>query len=312
MIKTKTSKSDVYGILFGGGGYPHGSPELRYFSLGEGKTHFLAKAWDTLIILPFGGEIYYDNSSDERQVIKSLFGGFKYKPFGHLEAIKEHRNKILGSDASGLISILEEGKKLITKKEMEEEKNILSIKSLLVDLEENLFGLVAYKNKGSGIIEIKENEGRYSLGEEILSYEEKHQGQAEIIPGGTFQGKNGNDYNFSIVSCGDSEYLDLNGEKIEGTKVQWDYQVIKRVKFLGFEAGDPVIFYLDRNFGRVVKARIDLENKTVIEKNDLINGLSVHVNYTLEPVRSHSLHERLIKWSEVQKNLEEIKRIGGT
>lgn len=180
-----------------------------------------------------------------------------------------------------------------------ERRDILSIDSLPVDPTGNLFGLVEYKDFSHGLIEINNDKENYSLDEKILSYG-KGQSicQAIIIPFGSFKGENNTKYNFSVVSCTNLKYLDLNGEKIKGTEVEED-QSINRVESLELKGKKLEVIYSGYRLKQIIKAKIDLEKRKAKSKV-LIRNLSNYV-WALEPIKDDLQHQIFVVWGKSSK-----------
>ncbi|MBI4980664.1 hypothetical protein HZC30_03865 [Candidatus Woesearchaeota archaeon] len=274
-----------YGILFGD------DTVLKYFDLKEKKTYSLVKASHHIYgILAAEDEVYYGEWDGG---VKSLFLGFASKKRGIVNALQKQGKNILDSGDYGLVNTLN-GEVLISPPEMIK-RNIEYIASLPFDPQGHLFGLVEYKDKTHGLIEIPGNRGQYFLGEEVLKYDANHDLiiQAIIFNHRKLLGRNGKEYHFSVLSCVNSNYLDLNGEKISGSEVgNWH---IYRVELFRPVSDDTVeVVYSGSDLYQVIKAKINLKSREVMEKEVLVGSLGSRVN-ALGPVRSYPLHQKLIR-----------------
>ena len=273
-----------YGVLFGDGYI------LKYFSEEDKKVYTLAKAPKTIQAILADGdrkEVYF---SYEWGKVCSLFSDFESESRGsHIDAIQKHKDKILDSGWYGLVSCLD-NKVLISREEMEKE-NIVGIVSLVKDEEENLYGLVKYKDFYYGLITLPESSGRYSIGERILSYGVHITPicQAVLVPG-QLKGENGKTYPFSVLSCVDSGYLDLNGEKIKGKEPNGT-QIIHRVALLPSDKIE--VIYSGSGLHKIIKAEINPKTKEA-KTEILVDGLASRI-WALEVVKDEKLHNKLIE-----------------
>jgi hypothetical protein len=166
-------------------------------------------------------------------------------------------------------------------------QNILSIESLMYS-ENKLYGLVKNYAHTFSIREIKNNK----FDTTVLHYNFPATkpikiAQAQIVPYGEIKMLGGN-VPFSVLSTVHSSYLDVNGQKIEGTEVNGE---ISRVTVLKQNGKDVEVAY-SGHLREIIKATIDLETKTAKVMN-LVPDCREFV-LALEPVRSETLHKKLI------------------
>lgn len=288
----------TYGMLYAG---DHNF--LNYLDLGEKETYFLAD-FDGSIesILIKGEEIYF---GDDKGIVRSLFGKFESKSrdggmrISEVESIQKHGKRILDAGCYGLFDTLE-NKMLISPREFTR-RNISSMPCMSADRQGNLYGLAFEPTESRCVlVEIDEDREGYFLREKILSYGQDYKmyGQVVIIPYGSFRSNNGDEYPFSIVGCANLKYLDLNGEKIEGTEAKGNEEIFA-VKPLNLRGDGLEVVYSGRfPEGIIIKARIDLRGRKVIGKETYGGGCFNNI-YALELVTRKALHRKLIKKSEL-------------
>ena len=297
-MKTKASEeihtNEVYGFLFGD------DDILKYYSIEDNKVYKLAKTnWDGGTICSIfadveGGEVYFGTFGG---LIYSLFSKSKswIKDF-EIESIIKHKCKILDSGGHGLTNTFED----ITLISVEDtvENDIRSIESLFDDKDQNLYALVWNDDDTHSIITLPEDCGKYSLGEEIFRYDAKETYfcQAIAIPG-RLKGIDGKIYPFSIISCVNPKYLDINGKKIEGSEVEEEEGQIKRIALLSSSSNKTELIYSGYGLNKIVKVKI--EGRKVKEKKTLISGLSDWV-CALESVFDKKFHEKLVAKGETE------------
>jgi len=225
--------------------------------------------------------------------IKSLFNNFSQERLGFVTEIIKHKGRLL--DTEGLLNETLTGRVLISEWEMKK-KGVLAINSLMTDNEENLYALV-WRMYNYSVIRLHEDDlGKYLLGEKILCYGTSNwagRWQAIIVPG-KLKGADGKTYPFSIVSCVNWKYLDLNGEKIEGTEVE---KGIFKVELLSARDEKIDLIYSGNELKKII--RVKIEGRKVKEKEALVSGLSDWV-CALEPVFDKKLHEKLIKFKKLK------------
>lgn len=283
-----------------------------------------------------GKEVYLGGIPDEdgAEIISLLANNYiqlGLKPYqgnsiiyrnNSIYSIIKHNGKIIDSGIYGLgLYDTIENKILISKEDMNKKK-IIYIESLIKDNQNRLFGLCVDYKKNSTLRELTD----YSIGDVILDYKTKHitQYQAKILPYGGFKGENGKDYDFSVLSCVNLKYLDLNGDKIEGSECEEnkDYEhkaEILSLDYLKLEGKEIDVVYsglsnwettmddFQIKNNDIYQAKIDLEKKRVLEKKVLVSNLGTHVT-SLNVVRNQDLHENLIKYCQPKpkKNLRKL------
>ncbi|MFH1606008.1 MAG: hypothetical protein ABIC91_01565, partial [Nanoarchaeota archaeon] len=175
-----------------------------------------------------------------------------------------------------------------TSEELASETNMKnqSIKDIesLNSFNDSLYALVTNNNDFRSVVEINTSDpNKFFIGETIKNYDVKHTKICDfaIVPQGNMRGDNGKDYPFSIITCANLEYLDLNEEKISGTTVDSN-QEISRVKLIKSTPTTAEIIYSGYNLKAVYEANIDLTNNTATTK-PLITDLSSLVS-ALQPI----------------------------
>jgi len=282
-------EKEVCGVLFGDDNI------LKYYSKEDNKIYELAKVrWIWSILADAErGEIYFGSWESWKANIHhvySLFSKFKSERNCGIEFIIKYKDEILDGGSYGLVKTLTD-EVLISKKDMER-NYVIEIKSLFVDENQNLYALVCNKDDTYSIITLLENSGRYSLGEEILHYDVKHpyKCQAITVPG-KLKGLNGKTYPFSIISCVNLKYLDINGEKMKKSKVKSKFKQIERIALLSSSPNKIELIYSGHGLNEI--AKVEIENGKVKKKETLVYGLSRFV-YALEPVFDKKFHEKLV------------------
>ncbi|PIN72069.1 hypothetical protein COV21_03360 [Candidatus Woesearchaeota archaeon CG10_big_fil_rev_8_21_14_0_10_45_5] len=257
-------------------------------------------------------DIYFQN---EKLEICSLFGSFQSIEREFItQSIIDFGGRILDAGCYrpyGLFETLT-NKALITQDELDK-RNYTGIASLC-SFQNKLYALLPNNKNEHSFAELKENNGRYKIGDEIIHYNDipnPHICQATILPElpSIIKGKK---YDFSVLSCASSCYLDLNGKKIEGTEENFFYRLITEDKFIDMFATEDNFIYrfaiLSSNSDRaeVIYAKnceikfadIDLNKKTaktrkLIPTSKFDGGLDV--------VRNKELHNKLIRAGEELK-----------
>ncbi len=273
-----------YGVLF------RDKNILKYYSREDNKVYELETTNEdgTLCILADveKGEVYFGGGLG---TICSLFSEFKSTREYSARSVIKHKGEILDGGWYGLMKTLTD-ETLISEEDMKE-NCIELIESLFVDEYQNLYALVRNKDDTHSIITLPENSGKYSIGEEILHYNVKniYISQAIAIPG-KLEGINGKTYPFSILSCVNSKYLDINDKKIEGSEVEGE-EKIGRIALLLSSTNKIELIYSGYDINEIVK--VEIKDGKVKKKKTLVYGLSDLV-LALEPVFDKDLHEKLI------------------
>ncbi len=94
---------------------------------------------------------------------------------------------------------------------------------------------------------------------------------------------------FSVISSANLICLDLNGEKIAGTRVP---SQINRIALLSSTPERAAVVYSGYGLNAIKQAEINLEEKTA-ETFTFVDGLSDSVS-AIAPVFDKELHERLL------------------
>ncbi|MBU1849374.1 MAG: hypothetical protein KKH40_01470, partial [Nanoarchaeota archaeon] len=159
----------------------------------------------------------------------------------------------------------------------------------------SLYALVQKTDDSNSVVEINtSNLNSFFIGETIKNYDVSHGSICDfaIVPQGNMRVDNGKDYPFSIITCTNLEYLDLNGEKIAGTEVKNSSdQSINRLKLIKSTNTTAEIIYSGNRLNAVYKANINLTNKTATTKA-IVENLSDLV-LALHPIFNHDSHKHL-------------------
>lgn len=279
LIVPTSSSAEAYGLLFGD------DRILKYFDFNSDKIYGIMQADGVIYALAVAGEEVYVGGAYYK--VSAVFSDFERKVSNWTNSLIEHNGSVLGSGGDGLLDVLR-NQTLIDSKELKRRK-ASCIPSLALAPQGSLYALLSYKDFHHGVVEIVSGK-QYSLGNELVHYSTNHHNitQALIIP---YPGDD-----FSIVSCANLNYLDLNGEMIIRTEVGKDRN-ISRLELLALTGTQLEVVYSGNLLGQVIKARIDLEQKTATEKKVLVAWLSCSPT-ALKLVKSKSLHQKLIEKSE--------------
>ncbi len=282
------ARINTYGLVYADG------TSLYYSSLEEKEIrHYLAATELDICGTAFhGDDLYYNSGHQLCSLSKGIQSDSRRKG---IDFLLSHNGRLLDCGEGGIHDLME--KRLISHKEMME-KDMVGIQCLLTDPHDNLYALVyCHGPLHRALIEIEERPGEYTLGRKILSYQEsEHQrghSQAVIVPYGSLQGENGRNYDFSVISCADSSYLDVNGEKILGTEIEGK-QLINRVACLGQLGNTVDLAYSGNEIGKIIQVRVDLVKREAIEKEILISRVHRYANALL-PVNDEACHKRLLE-----------------
>jgi len=227
-------------------------------------------------LLSGNNEIYYGNWNC---FVCSLSGKKSSKRECVIESLVFFGGRVLDAGDYGIYDSLN-NKRLLTKKQMRD-KNIMNIDSLFV-FDEKLHAHVKYYHRKHGVVEVLEENGSFDFGRKIKHY------NVYNLNLGFSQGFFLPDKRF--ISCANGNFLDLEGRKIEGTKVD-DVENIWRVVLLHSDDGFADVTYSGA-FNWIRLARIDLKSLKA-ETKTLIPRLSNSVS-ALEVIRSKEMHEKLM------------------
>ncbi|MBU1030412.1 MAG: hypothetical protein KKB65_04220, partial [Nanoarchaeota archaeon] len=215
----------------------------------------------------------------------------KQKRNDYVQSINDFNGLTIDAGSYGLFNT-ETSEELISKKSLAD-NNIDDIESLN-SFNNFLYALVAKNNESHSVVEINNsNTNKFFIEKTIKKYAVKHTKICDyaIVPQRSIKGDNGKDYPFSIITCANMKYLDLNGEKIPGTEVKNFDQRILRVKLIKSTFTTAEIIYSGKNLNAIYKANINLTNNTATTKT-IITNLSDFV-LALQPIFNKSSHEYL-------------------
>ncbi|MBU1849682.1 MAG: hypothetical protein KKH40_03045, partial [Nanoarchaeota archaeon] len=234
---------------------------------------------------------HYD---DNHQYIICLEDDSKQGRNNCIQSINSFNGLTIDAGSYGLFNT-ETGKGLISRNSLEN-KNIYSINSLN-NFNNSLYALVQKTDDSNSVVEINtSNSNSFFIGETIKNYDVSHGSICDfaIVPQGNMRGDNGKAYPFSIITCANMDYLDLNGEKIVGIEVKnSSNQSIRRLKLIKSTPTTAEIIYSGYNLNTIYKAKIDLQSKKA-DVQPMIKQLSDCV-FALEPVFDKESHELFLK-----------------
>jgi hypothetical protein len=283
------SPDTPYGILFGSN-----NGGLHYYDLANKKEYLLCRHSNEYLIsiLATSDEVYY-GGIDEK--VRSLFGNIVLVRTEHIMSIKENKGTVLDGGLYGVWDTLKD-KILISDSQLESKGNA-HILSLMTDPQDNLYAFVSAENNSGNhnVIKINESQGTYKLGETILfNGTSGFVCQAVIIPHGSFKGVDGLEYPFSVISCANLHYLDINGVEINGTRTNNSAGLpenIHCVEILEQNGGFAEIIHNRESLKYCIKIKVDLDQKTVLKEEQFLNQKPT----ALHAVKNFSLHQKLIQ-----------------
>ena len=297
LIDSFLNRKKNYGLLFADGNV------IKYAPFVSGKNREgnfeieeplkIKKADDSVgALLSTQKDIYYN----EYSIVCSLFGNFKSKKrycsyFAfNTQSIIDFGGKIMDAGVYGLFETLTD-KALITKDEL---NKMCECINSLISYKKQLYALVLYNNHQHAIVQLKEKDGNILAEQNRILHYYKQQGdlcQAVFLPElpSTIDGNN---YDFSIISCTNLFYLDLNGTMIRGTKEQTH---LHRLSLLSANTETAEVIY-SGNLNQIILAKINLKDNTAVKKT-LVPDLQDTV-LALEVVKDRQIHEKLIQLGE--------------
>ncbi|MFH1606007.1 MAG: hypothetical protein ABIC91_01560 [Nanoarchaeota archaeon] len=279
-------ENKMLGIIYGNNNV------LEYYNLENNERRKLAKATGAIWSFHHNSKNKKTHYSRGNSKIFCLENSSKQERQNYICSINSFNGLISDAGRYGLFNT-ETSEELISKKSLEN-KNIYSINSLN-NFNNSLYALVQKTDDSNSVVEINNsNPNKFFIGETIKNYDTDHSNLCDfaIVPQGNMRGDNGKDYPFSIITCANLEYLDLNGEKIIETEVnKSSNQSIKRLKLIKSTSTTAEIIYSGWNLKNIYKANIDLTNKTTITE-PIITNLSTLV-LALQPIFKRDSHEHL-------------------
>ncbi|MBU0666855.1 MAG: hypothetical protein ABIC91_05660 [Nanoarchaeota archaeon] len=278
----------MLGLLYGN------SKVLEYYNFETEERRILARANAAIWGVHHDSKTkktYFDNGIGS--VICLETGSKKERDnYNCIQSIKSFDNFILDTGGFGLFNT-KTSKELLSKYNLND-NNIGDVESLN-SFNNSLYAQVRNFDKSQSIVEVNtSNPNKFFIGETIKKCEVKAKGSRDfaIVPQGNMRGDNGRNYPFSIITCANISYLDLNGEKILGTEVNNSSdQSIHRVELIKSTPTTAEIIYSGKYLYVIYKADIDLTNKTAITKS-VVENLSNCV-LALQPIFNKSSHEHL-------------------
>ncbi|MBU0666763.1 MAG: hypothetical protein KKC26_05360, partial [Nanoarchaeota archaeon] len=261
-------ENKMLGIIYGN------SNVLEYYNFEKKEQKKLAKTNSNIWSVHHDSKTkktYYDNCN---RSLVCLETGLKQKRFNHIQSINSFNGLLLDAGGYGLFNT-ETSEELISSESLND-KNIKYINSLDC-FNNSLYALVVNNDNAHSVVEINtSNPNKFFIGETIKKYELKHTKICDsvIIPQGKLAGDNDKDYPFSIISCVNLEYLDLNGEKIIETEVnKSSNQSILRLKLIKSTPTTVEVIYSGANLNAIYKANINLQEKIATTKPIIENLL---------------------------------------
>jgi len=285
-------ENKILGILYGNSGV------LEYYNFEKKEQKKLAKTNSNIWSVHHDSKTKNTHYDDDHQYIICLENGLKQERANFITSINSFNGLILDAGRYGLFNT-ETGKELISKKSLAD-KNIDDIESLN-SFNNSLYALVTNNDDSNSVVEINtSNPDKFFIGEMIKNYDVKHTKICDfiIIPQGKLVGDNGKDYPFSIITCVNISYLDLNGEKIIETDVnKSSNQSIIRLKLIKSTPTTAEVIYSGANLNAIYKANINLQEKIATTK-PIIENLLTNV-LALQPIFKRDSHKHLSSIGEV-------------
>ncbi|MBU1849377.1 MAG: hypothetical protein KKH40_01485 [Nanoarchaeota archaeon] len=285
-------ENKILGILYGNSGV------LEYYNFEKKEQKKLAKTNSNIWSVHHDSKTKNTHYDDDHQYIICLENGLKQERANFITSINSFNGLLLDAGGYGLFNT-ETGKELISKKSLAD-KNIDDIESLN-SFNNSLYALVTNNDDSNSVVEINtSNPDKFFIGEMIKNYDVKHTKICDfiIIPQGKLVGDNGKDYPFSIITCVNISYLDLNGEKIIETDVnKSSNQSIIRLKLIKSTPTTAEVIYSGANLNAIYKANINLQEKIATTK-PIIENLLTNV-LALQPIFKRDSHKHLSSIGEV-------------
>ena len=278
-------ENKMLGIIYGNNNV------LEYYNLENNERRKLAKATGAIWSFHHNSKNKKTHYSRGNSKIFCLENSSKQERQNYICSINSFNGLISDAGRYGLFNT-ETSEELISKKSLAD-NNIDDIESLN-SFNNFLYALVAKNNESHSVVEINNsNTNKFFIEKTIKKYAVKHTKICDyaIVPQRSIKGDNGKDYPFSIITCANMKYLDLNGEKIPGTEVKNFDQRILRVKLIKSTFTTAEIIYSGKNLNAIYKANINLTNNTATTKT-IITNLSDFV-LALQPIFNKSSHEYL-------------------
>ncbi|MBU1849612.1 MAG: hypothetical protein KKH40_02690, partial [Nanoarchaeota archaeon] len=228
MLDDSLFEKEMLGLLYGN------DDILEYYNF-ETKKRIKLKAKTKRTIWTV-----YNNETTDKTLFGTINGkicaledGLKQKRSDFIQSINSFNGLTIDANDDGLYNTLT-NEILISKKDLTN-KNIKYINSLN-GFNNSLYALVRNSDKSHSVVEINtSNHNNFFIGETIKNYDVSHGSICDfaIIPQESMRGDNDKDYPFSIITCANMDYLDLNGEKIVETEVKnSSNQSINRLKLI--------------------------------------------------------------------------------
>ncbi|MBU1030589.1 MAG: hypothetical protein KKB65_05120 [Nanoarchaeota archaeon] len=281
-------ENKMLGIIYGNNNV------LEYYNLENNERRKLAKATGAIWSFHHNSKNKKTHYSRGNSKIFCLENSSKQERQNYICSINSFNGLISDAGRYGLFNT-ETSEELISKKSLEN-KNIYSINSLN-NFNNSLYALVQKTDDSNSVVEINtSNSNSFFIGETIKNYDVSHGSICDfaIVPQGNMRGDNGKAYPFSIITCANMDYLDLNGEKIVGIEVKnSSNQSIRRLKLIKSTPTTAEIIYSGYNLNTIYKAKIDLQSKKA-DVQPMIKQLSDCV-FALEPVFDKESHELFLK-----------------
>ena len=208
-------------------------------------------------------------------------------------SLEEHNGTLLDTSNRGLENTLE-GKVLISADELEV-SSISYIKSLAVDGENNLFGLVCTKPLDSCFVELTRTKTGYEI-TRLIKYNDPHPNKAIIVPYGNMRGANGKEYPFSaLCACANTLYLNEN-------ELYKSSESINTFEVVSLQGNSAKIILPSKKENCSVT--LNLANKTKQDPPRVFYHGLFDFAKSMKAVKSFTLHEKLLELGKknVRKN----------
>ncbi|MBU1850585.1 MAG: hypothetical protein KKH40_07690 [Nanoarchaeota archaeon] len=225
----------------------------------------------------------YDLLNDEDRYIRM------YRP----NCITTHKNNILDCGDYGIFGV---GDTMLWSKRSLGEKNLAGVEAIQ-SYNDELYALVNDKNDVRSIIELKVRTTRNcKIKNVLMQYDARGVGPYNfiILPYGKIKDLRRKTHPFSILSCVNNHYLDLNGEKIAGTDTEHQ---INCLQIKNIDKSSVKVFYSVFNQKAIFESSIDLDRKSADTKV-VVSGLDKRVCY-FQLINNEKSHEYLSSLGKV-------------
>ena len=282
---TTPARSNLLGII-----YSVSDHFLKYLDMESKASYYLnqRKRGDGPLfsIFPHGEEVYFSRAHHKFSIHSLLTKMSPVIRESRPETMCFHKGKLLDAGEHGIMDTLR-NKSLLPYEALFERK-VGRIFFLQTDQDGNLFALVQNHSAKTAIHEVEDIDGKYVLQEEVFQFEDSGIfDRFHCIPYGNCMGKNGKEYDFTILRYKSLDSLYLNGDKIKHT------EGLRRLQPFDLKGKILEAVYLTENVESFAKVKIDLDKKEIVDRISLEKRIPS--SHEIQPVTDQTLHEKLLR-----------------